>query len=240
MVVDSTALPEQLVDDVIQSAFLSAGQRCSALRVLYLQEEIAEDILCMLAGALETYQLGDPRKLATDIGPVIDESAQQLLLAHIEKMTQEHCLIAKLAITEEHQNGCFVAPHIFEIDSLEQLPEEVFGPILHVIRYQALELDKVIEQINKSGYGLTLGVHSRIQAFADYIFNHTQVGNTYINRNMVGAVVGTNPFGGCGLSGTGPKAGGPHYLYRFATEKTRTENMTARGGNTSLFRLTED
>lgn len=132
------------------------------------------------------------------------------------------------------------APHIFEISSLEQLPEEVFGPVLHVIRYQADELNHVLTQINKNGYGLTLGIHSRIQAFADYIFNHTMVGNAYINRNMVGAVVGTNPFGGCGLSGTGPKAGGPHYLLRFATEKTRTENITARGGNTALIRLLED
>jgi len=239
MVVDSTALPEQLVDDVIQSAFLSAGQRCSALRVLYLQQEIADDILTMLAGALQSYQVGNPAKLSTDIGPVIDQKAQQTLLYHIEKMTKEGRLITKLALSEEHQFGCFVAPHIFEIDTLKQLPKEVFGPILHVIRYNTNEIDGVIKQINDSGYGLTLGIHSRIQAFADYIFNHTQVGNTYINRNMVGAVVGTHPFGGCGLSGTGPKAGGPHYLFRFATEKTRTENITARGGDTALFRLTE-
>jgi RHH-type proline utilization regulon transcriptional repressor/proline dehydrogenase/delta 1-pyrroline-5-carboxylate dehydrogenase len=250
MVADSTALPEQLVDDVIQSAFFSAGQRCSALRVLYLQEDIADDILTMLAGSLETYQLGDPAKLSTDIGPVIDERAQQHLLQHIEKMMVEGRLVAKLSLTDEVENsqsknnelknGSFFAPHIFEISSLEQLPEEVFGPVLHVIRYRADELNDVLTQINNNGYGLTLGVHSRIQAFADYIFKHTLVGNTYINRNMVGAVVGTNPFGGCGLSGTGPKAGGPHYLLRFATEKTRTENITARGGNTALFRLLED
>ncbi len=240
MVVDSTAQPEQLIDDVIRSAFLSAGQRCSALRVLYLQEDIADDILTMLANAIQTYTLGDPSKLDTDIGPVIDEHAQQTLRCHIEKMTKEHSLVSSLALTEEHQQGCFIAPHIFEIDSLKQLPEEVFGPILHVIRYSADELGDVIQQINDSGFGLTLGIHSRIQAFADYIFQHTQVGNTYINRNMVGAVVGTNPFGGCGLSGTGPKAGGPHYLFRFATEKTRTENLTARGGDTALFGLTEE
>ncbi len=240
MLVDSTAQPEQLVDDVIRSAFLSAGQRCSALRVLYLQEEIADDILTMLANALQTYTVGDPSKLETDIGPVIDEHARQKLLHHVQTMTKENALIRSLALTEEHQKGCFIAPHIFEIDSLTQLPEEVFGPILHVIRYSADELDDVIQQINDSGFGLTLGIHSRIQAFAEYIFQHTQVGNTYINRNMVGAVVGTNPFGGCGLSGTGPKAGGPHYLFRFATEKTRTENLTARGGNTVLFGLTEE
>ncbi|MDX2463879.1 MAG: bifunctional proline dehydrogenase/L-glutamate gamma-semialdehyde dehydrogenase PutA [Porticoccus sp.] len=240
MIADSTALPEQLVDDVIQSAFFSAGQRCSALRVLYLQEEIANDVLTMLSGALSCYRVGNPAKLSTDIGPVIDEKAQQTLLGHIKKMTKDAHLVAKITLTDEHQSGYFVAPHIFEIDSLGQLSEEIFGPVLHVIRYSANELDNVLEQINDSGYGLTLGVHSRIQAFSDYIFKHTLVGNTYINRNMIGAVVGTNPFGGCGLSGTGPKAGGPHYLYRFATEKTRTENLTARGGNTTLFRLTED
>lgn len=240
MVVDSTVLPEQLVDDVIQSAFLSAGQRCSALRVLYLQQEVADDILTTLAGALQSYQVGNPAKLSTDIGPVISHKAQQTLLHHIEKMTAEGRLFTKLSLSEEHRFGYFVAPHIFEIDTLEQLPREVFGPILHVIRYNKNEIDRVVKQVNDSGYGLTLGVHSRIQAFADYIFNHTRVGNTYINRNMVGAVVGTHPFGGCGLSGTGPKAGGPHYLFRFATEKTRTENITARGGNTALLRLTED
>ena len=240
MIADSTALPEQLVDDVIQSAFFSAGQRCSALRVLYLQEDITDDVLTMLAGSLETYQLGDSAKLCTDIGPVIDKQARQHLLQYIEKMMDEGRLVSKLPLPEELQSGFFIAPHIFEINSLKQLPEEVFGPILHVIRYNAHELDDVVKQINDSEYGLTLGVHSRIQAFADYIFEHTLVGNTYINRNMVGAVVGTNPFGGCGLSGTGPKAGGPHYLLRFATEKTRTENITTRGGNTALFRLMED
>jgi RHH-type proline utilization regulon transcriptional repressor/proline dehydrogenase/delta 1-pyrroline-5-carboxylate dehydrogenase len=147
---------------------------------------------------------------------------------------------SSLSRKNELKNGSFVTPHIFEISSLDQLPEEVFGPVLHVIRYRADELNHVLTQINKNGYGLTLGVHSRIQAFADYIFNHTMVGNTYINRNMVGAVIGANPFGGCRLSGTGPKAGGPHYLLRFSTEKTRTENITARGGNTVLFRLLDD
>jgi RHH-type transcriptional regulator, proline utilization regulon repressor / proline dehydrogenase / delta 1-pyrroline-5-carboxylate dehydrogenase len=255
MVVDSTALPEQVVDDVIHSAFLSAGQRCSALRVLFLQEDVADDILNMLVGALDTYQVGDPTKLATDIGPVISQEAQKTLMEHIKKLTIEGLLLTHLnphtaadsnthptltTQTKEPPQGYFVTPHIFDIESLQQLPNEIFGPILHVIRYNANELDKVIKQINDSHYGLTLGVHSRIQSFADYIFNRTQVGNTYINRNMVGAVVGTNPFGGCGLSGTGPKAGGPHYLLGFSIEKVRTENITARGGNTELFRLTED
>lgn len=237
MVADSTALPEQLVDDVVQSAFLSAGQRCSALRVLYLQEDVADPILAMLTNALQTYRLGDPTQLNTDIGPVIDEQAQQKLLAHIEKMTSNHRLIGRVELTEQHQKGCFVPPHIFEIDTLQQLPEEVFGPILHIIRYKHDEIDQVVQQINDSGFGLTLGIHSRIEAFANYLFTHTQIGNTYVNRNMVGAVVGTQPFGGCKLSGTGPKAGGPHYLFRFATEKTRSDNLTARGGNTTLFRL---
>jgi len=255
MVVDSTALPEQVVDDVIHSAFFSAGQRCSALRVLFLQEDVANDILNMLVGALDTYQMGDPTKLATDIGPVISQKAQKTLVAHIVKLTDEGKLITHLnphlatqsnarpthsTGTDEQPPGYFVTPHIFDIESLEKLPDEIFGPILHVIRYNVNQLDDVIKQINDSGYGLTLGVHSRIQAFADYIFNRTQVGNTYINRNIVGAVVGSNPFGGCRLSGTGPKAGGPHYLFGFATEKTRTENTAARGGNTDLFRLTED
>ncbi len=239
MLVDSTALPEQVVDDVIRSAFLSAGQRCSALRVLFVQDDIADGLLHTLTGALQSLRLGDPALLATDIGPVIGEHAQKNLLKHIERMTVEGKLLAKLD-PPESLNGWFVGPHIFEIDSLAQLPEEVFGPVLHVIRYQAGRLDEVIKQINRSGYGLTLGIHSRIRGFADYVFQRTRIGNTYINRNMVGAVVGCQPFGGCGLSGTGPKAGGPHYLNAFATEKTRTENIVARGGNTLLFGLPDD
>ncbi len=239
MLVDSTALAEQVVDDVIRSAFLSAGQRCSALRVLFVQEDIADGLLQTLSGALQTLTLSDPAQLATDIGPVIDARAHQTLLAHIEHMETAGNLLAKLD-PPSRLSGWFVGPHIFEIERLGQLPEEVFGPILHVIRYRGEQLDEVIEQINRSGYGLTLGIHSRIRGFADYVFQHTRVGNTYINRSMVGAVVGCQPFGGCGLSGTGPKAGGPHYLQAFATEKTRAENITARGGNTALFGLAED
>ncbi|WP_461519158.1 bifunctional proline dehydrogenase/L-glutamate gamma-semialdehyde dehydrogenase PutA [Porticoccus sp.] len=239
MLVDSTALPEQVVDDVIRSAFLSAGQRCSALRVLFVQEDIADGLLRTLGGAVQSLRLGDSAVLSTDIGPVIDARAHQTLLAHIKHMETEGNLLAKLD-PPSRLSGWFVGPHIFEIERLEQLPEEVFGPILHVIRYRGEQLDEVIEQINRSGYGLTLGIHSRIRGFADYVFQHTRVGNTYINRNMVGAVVGCQPFGGCGLSGTGPKAGGPHYLQAFATEKTRAENITARGGNTALFRLADD
>ena len=239
MLVDSTALTEQVVDDVIRSAFLSAGQRCSALRVLFVQEEVAGDILETLTGALQTLTLGDPLRLSTDIGPVIDRAARAALETHIERITREGRLLAQLAPPADLA-GSFVGPHIVEIDNLQQLPEEVFGPILHVIRYRTERLDEVLAQINGSGYGLTLGVHSRIRGFADQVFERTRVGNTYINRNMIGAVVGCQPFGGCGLSGTGPKAGGPHYLRAFAIEKTRSENLTARGGNAALFRLPDD
>ena len=240
MLVDSTALPEQVVDDVIYSAFLSAGQRCSALRVLFIQDDIADGLLTTLTGALQTLKIGNPAALATDIGPVIDGRARDALMRHIERISREGTLLGSLKTEQIPSRGYFVAPHIVEIDSLAQLPEEVFGPILHVIRYRAAEIDRVLAQINDSGFGLTLGIQSRLKQFADYVFSHTRVGNTYINRNMVGAVVGSNPFGGCGLSGTGPKAGGPHYLMAFATEKTRTENTTARGGNTALFSLPDD
>ena len=215
MIVDSTALPEQVVDDVISSAFLSAGQRCSALRVLFLQENIADKVIDMLKGAMQSIVVGNPSMLSTDVGPVIDQSALNMLKAHAQKMSSQCKDSALVPINAELSCGTFFAPRMFEIDSLDQLKREVFGPILHIIRYSANELDQVIDQINHTGYGLTLGIHSRIEAYADYVFRKTNVGNTYINRDMVGAVVGVNPFGGNGLSGTGPKAGGPNYLYRF-------------------------
>ncbi len=221
MIVDSTALPEQVVDDVITSAFLSAGQRCSALRVLFIQSDIADHCLEMLAGAMACIEMGDPRLLSTDLGPVIDRSAQQQLQAHIDlmdsKSDKQSKLLATIEPPEHCAHGSFIAPHIIEIDSIDQLTEEVFGPVLHVIRYRADQLSHVLQQINQTGYGLTLGVHSRIQAFADTVFRNSIAGNTYINRNMGGASVGGNPFGGRGLSGTGPKAGGPNYLFRFST-----------------------
>jgi len=216
MVVDSSALPEQVVDDVIMSAFQSAGQRCSALRVLFIQSDIAEDVLHMLKGAMASLNAGDPRLLSSDLGPVIDSGAQKELQAHIDRMHREAKFIAKVELGSNCENGSFVAPHAFEIDSLDLLTEEVFGPILHVVRFDSDKLGDVIEQINNTGFGLTLGVHSRIQAFAQKVFSNTIAGNTYINRNMVGAVVGVNPFGGRGLSGTGPKAGGPNYMLRFS------------------------
>ena len=233
MLADSTALPEQLIDDVIESAFNSAGQRCSALRVLYIQDEIANRVIEMLTGAMETLQLGDPALATTDIGPVIDAEALQALESHCNTMDKNHRLLAGAKQTP--LSGNFFAPQAFEINSLSELPNEVFGPILHIIRYQSDQLDAVIKDINNSGYGLTLGVHSRLKSFADYIFDNTTVGNVYINRNIVGAVVGVNPFGGNGLSGTGPKAGGPHYLMRLGIERTLTTNEVATGGNIELF-----
>lgn len=220
MLVDSTALPEQVIDDVIASAFLSAGQRCSALRVLFLQADIADSLLVMLKDAMASLVLGDPQKLATDVGPVIDKAALTTLQNHIQRMHNEAQFIASAPAVSDDTQGWFCTPHVFEIDSLAQLQREVFGPVLHVIRYRSDQLNEVLQQIDDSGYGLTLGIHSRIEAVAQYVFRHTQVGNTYVNRNMVGAVVGVNPFGGRGLSGTGPKAGGPHYLYRFARSNT--------------------
>jgi RHH-type proline utilization regulon transcriptional repressor/proline dehydrogenase/delta 1-pyrroline-5-carboxylate dehydrogenase len=240
MFVDSTALPEQVVDDAVTSAFISAGQRCSALRVLFLQEDVADKILEMLSGAMDALVIGDPAQLATDIGPVIDRAARDKLAAHVARMTRDSRLVHACTLSPLLDKGTFFAPHVFEIESLKQLTGEVFGPILHVIRYRAEELDRMIDDLKATGYGLTLGVHSRIEATADHIFNRLDVGNTYINRNMVGAVVGVQPFGGQGLSGTGPKAGGPHYLSRFAAEKTRTVNIAATGGNAALFCLKED
>ncbi len=239
MIVDATALPEQVVDDVIISAFQSAGQRCSALRVMFLQEDIADTVIAMLAGAMAELEVGNPAAFASDIGPVIDLEAQQMLQRHALRMDREATLLAACEREARHDQGHFFMPRVYEIADLSQLPEEVFGPVLHVIRYGVQDMPKVLAAINASGYGLTLGIHSRINGFVDEVFEATRVGNTYINRNMVGAVVGVNPFGGQGLSGTGPKAGGPHYLTRFAVEKTRTDNVVAKGGNTQLFNLQE-
>lgn len=239
MLVDSSALPEQIVDDVINSAFNSAGQRCSALRVLYLQQETADEVVDMLVGALDSLVLGDPLQLATDVGPVIDIQALSGLQQHIQEMNSNDAanIIARYDAKRVPNTGSFIGPAIIEIDSIKLLKQEVFGPILHIVRYKSKHLTRVLQEINDTGFGLTLGVHSRREKFADTIFTNTRVGNTYVNRNVVGAVVGVQPFGGQGLSGTGPKAGGPHYLFRFATEKTRTVNLTATGGDVSLLNL---
>lgn len=240
MIVDSTALPEQVVDDAISSAFQSAGQRCSALRVLYIQDDVADTIIPMLKGAMDCLSLGSPNNLKTDVGPVIDQDARSLLEDHVTYMEKEGTLLHKLDVPVGYENGTFFAPRLYEIKSLDQLKKEVFGPVLHVIRYKASKLDDILAQIQNTGFGLTLGVHSRIEESAEYIFRNLDVGNTYVNRNIVGAVVGVQPFGGQGLSGTGPKAGGPRYLYRFATEKTLTINTVATGGNTELFAMEEE
>jgi len=219
MVVDSSSLPEQVVDDAIRSAFLSAGQRCSALRVMYIQDDVADGIIEMLKGAMAELAINKPWQLSTDVGPVIDETARKDLQQHIENMKLEAVLHYACEVPQGFENGTFLAPHLFELRTVKQLPGEIFGPILHVIRFKRAQFHKVIDEINGTGFGLTLGVHSRIERFADEVVKLTHVGNNYINRNMVGAVVGVNPFGGQGLSGTGPKAGGPNYLTRFASEK---------------------
>ncbi|AOS98157.1 Bifunctional protein PutA [Microbulbifer aggregans] len=237
MIVDSTALPEQVVDDVIQSAFLSAGQRCSALRILCVQDVIADNLLNMLKGACEELSLGDPSKLSTDIGPVIDEKALGLLEKHRERMANEAKPLFAFDEGKKPSNGTFFGPQVVEIEDFSLLKREVFGPFLHVVRFKAGELEDTIRRINATGYGLTFGLHSRIEGRAHAVFKRVNVGNCYVNRDMVGAVVGVNPFGGQGLSGTGPKAGGPHYLFRFAEEKTKTINTVATGGNTQLFSL---
>jgi RHH-type proline utilization regulon transcriptional repressor/proline dehydrogenase/delta 1-pyrroline-5-carboxylate dehydrogenase len=239
MLVDSSALPEQVVADVIESAFHSAGQRCSALRVLFVQEDIAPRVVEILAGYMKTLKVGDPALLATDVGPVIDDEALENLKKHADWIKQQGRAIGEAQVPHDCANGSFLAPLAIEIDRLDILKREVFGPILHVIRYKSRDLDKVIDAINETGYGLTLGVHSRIDSQALAIQRRVRVGNAYINRNMVGAVVGVQPFGGQGLSGTGPKAGGPHYLLRYATERTVTINTAALGGNATLLSLSE-
>jgi RHH-type transcriptional regulator, proline utilization regulon repressor / proline dehydrogenase / delta 1-pyrroline-5-carboxylate dehydrogenase len=236
MVVDATALPEQVVDDAITSAFTSAGQRCSALRVLYLQEEIADRVIEMLTGAMRVLRIGPPDELSTDVGPVISAAARTRLAVHAERMRAESKLLYTCELDPAlAAAGHFFAPQMFELRALDQLKTEEFGPILHVARYRSDQLPQVLAAIRDTGYGLTLGVHSRLESVAGYVFQALPVGNTYVNRNMIGAVVGVQPFGGQGLSGTGPKAGGPHYLLRFANERTLTINTAAIGGNVELL-----
>ncbi len=237
MIVDSSSLPEQVVRDVVHSAFDSAGQRCSALRVLFLQNEVADKILGMLKGAVKELRLGDPSRYETDIGPVIDIAASNSLNEHKRNLQTYAKKIIDLPISEEDKVGHYIGPAIYELESFENMPREIFGPILHVFRYDIHKLDDVCQVIQKTGYGLTLGIHSRITERIDYILDRVQIGNIYINRNQIGAVVGVQPFGGEGLSGTGPKAGGQNYLRRFAVERVRTTDTTASGGNASLLSL---
>jgi RHH-type proline utilization regulon transcriptional repressor/proline dehydrogenase/delta 1-pyrroline-5-carboxylate dehydrogenase len=236
MIVDASALVEQVTDDVVASAFRSAGQRCSALRLLCVQEDVADRMIAMIAGAAAELKVGDPREPSTHIGPIIDRAAKRRL---------DDYVVAAMRTAKVHfagtapGAGVFVAPHLFELARIEQLKEEVFGPVLHVVRYRAAELAALLEAIAAKGYGLTLGIQSRLDTTIDRIVARLPVGNIYVNRNIVGAVVGVQPFGGTGLSGTGPKAGGPHYLSRFAMEQTLTVNTAAIGGNLALFGASE-
>ncbi len=239
MLVDSSALPEQVVNDAVTSAFNAAGQRCSALRVLFVQEDIAPRVLELLAGAMDLLAIGEPGLLATDVGPVIDADALATLERHASAIVAGARWHHRATLPTGLARGHYFAPLAVEIDGIERLEREVFGPVLHVVRFAGSRLDQVVDQVNASGYGLTLGVHTRIDSVARRIAARARVGNVYVNRNMIGAVVGVQPFGGCGLSGTGPKAGGPHYLPRFATEQTVTVNTAAVGGNASLLSLDE-
>jgi len=235
LIVDSSALPEQVTRDVMASAFQSAGQRCSSLRVLYLQDDIADGVLAMIRGGFEALVIGDPATLATDVGPVIDPEARASLDKHVAAMKKAGCPVWRRKLPASAKAGTFVAPAIVEIGSIADLEKENFGPVLHVVRWPAEGLAAVIAEINSTGYGLTLGLHSRIDSVRRFVEMRARVGNLYVNRNQIGAVVGSQPFGGEGLSGTGPKAGGPHYLARFATERVTTVDTTAAGGNATLL-----
>jgi RHH-type proline utilization regulon transcriptional repressor/proline dehydrogenase/delta 1-pyrroline-5-carboxylate dehydrogenase len=248
MLVDSSALPEQVVDAVMQGAFKSAGQRCSALRLLCVHEEIAERVIEMIQGAAQELVAGDPADLATDVGPVIDREAFDGISAHIARLNQTaKALLPHAGLA--HEDGLprfarndgvglplenLIPPHAFEINAIAEMQQEIFGPVLHIVRWRGDPM-AVIEQINALGYGLTLGIQTRIDSRAQALAQAAHIGNVYINRNQIGAVVGVQPFGGEGLSGTGPKAGGPHYLYRFCAEQTITVNTTAAGGNAALL-----
>ena len=238
LIADSSAHKEQLVQDAVLSAFNSAGQRCSALRVLYAPHETADKVVELLIGAMQLLRIGSPANFDTDVGSVISQQAFRQLEMHVNTMREQGCKIFQQSLpvsTNQLQTGHFFPPTLIELNDLQQLHEEVFGPVLHIIRYASSELDSVIDAVNTTGYGLTLGIHSRIQGTIKKICQRARVGNIYINRNMIGAVVGVQPFGGMGLSGTGPKAGGPDYLRRFAVEQTVTDNITAIGGNTGLL-----
>ena len=237
MLVDSTALPEQVADAVVQSAFRSAGQRCSALRLLCVHEAIADSVIAMIQGAARELTLGNPAQLVTDIGPVIDREAFDNIQRHLARLEREaRDLLPPAAVPAQppHQPPHLVPPRLFEVTAVADMKQEIFGPVLHVLRWSG-EPEAVIDAINALGYGLTLGIQTRIDSRAQALSERAHVGNVYVNRNIIGAVVGVQPFGGDGLSGTGPKAGGPHYLLRFCTEQTLTVNTTAAGGNATLL-----
>jgi RHH-type proline utilization regulon transcriptional repressor/proline dehydrogenase/delta 1-pyrroline-5-carboxylate dehydrogenase len=240
MFVDSSALPEQVVHDAIYSAFNSAGQRCSALRLLCVQQEIEPRTLDLLKGYMEELTIGDPRHLHTDVGPCIDDPSRKILAAHVERMSREQKVVHRCSLSDEHARGTFFAPTLVEIDDVSALTEEQFGPVLHVVKFRSRHLDKMVQAVNGTGFGLTMGIHSRIDSRIAGVAANSGAGNLYVNRNMIGAVVGVQPFGGRGLSGTGPKAGGPHYVQRFGTEFTLSNNISAVGGNASLLTLGSD
>ncbi|WP_295914649.1 trifunctional transcriptional regulator/proline dehydrogenase/L-glutamate gamma-semialdehyde dehydrogenase [uncultured Bartonella sp.] len=223
MIVDSSALAEQVVGDVIASAFDSAGQRCSALRVLCLQEEVADRILDMLKGAMQELRIGRTDFIGTDIGAVITAEAKDNIETHIETMRAMGHKVTQVPLPDIAKQGTYVSPTLIEIDSIDELKREVFGPVLHVVRYKRKDIKKLINEINSTGYGLTFGLHTRLDDFVDYVSSHIRVGNIYINRNIIGAVVGSQPFGGRGLSGTGPKAGGPLYIGRLVKQAPDTQ-----------------
>ena len=233
MLVDSTALPEQVADAVVQSAFRSAGQRCSALRLLCLHEGIADGVIAMIQGAAKELAVGDPALLETDVGPVIDAEAFENIRKQLQRLDSEAKPVVALAPWTQSAIH-FVAPQVFEVARIADVRQEIFGPVLHIVRWSG-DPQAVIAQINALGYGLTLGIQTRIDSRAQALAAQAHVGNVYINRNIIGAVVGVQPFGGEGLSGTGPKAGGPHYLLRFCAEQTVTINTTAAGGNVALL-----
>ena len=237
MIIDSSALTEQVVDDAIESGFNAAGQRCSALRILAIQDEVYDNTLKMLIGATKKIKIGLPNLLSTDIGPVIDQEAKDRINNHVKSFKSK--VLSQSPLESKYQ-GYYVTPTIIEIENLNEVKEEIFGPVIHVYKYKSNEIEKLISDINKMNYGLTLGIQSRIENTINYIFNNANIGNIYINRNIVGAVVGVQPFGGRGLSGTGPKAGGPNYLLKFANEKSYSYNTTAAGGNATLFMMSEN
>ncbi len=232
MIVDSSALPEQVVDAVVQSAFRSAGQRCSALRLLVVHGAIADGVIEMVRGALAELNVGDPARLSTDVGPVIDDEAHANVTRNVARLKRDAKFLGEAKTASSFPR--LVAPVAFELGSIADLKEEIFGPVLHVVRWNG-DVDQVMHDINELGYGLTLGIQTRIDSRAQRLARLAKVGNVYINRNIIGAVVGVQPFGGEGLSGTGPKAGGPNYLLRFCAEQTLTINTAAAGGNAALL-----
>jgi RHH-type proline utilization regulon transcriptional repressor/proline dehydrogenase/delta 1-pyrroline-5-carboxylate dehydrogenase len=234
MLVDSSALPEQVVDAVGMSAFRSAGQRCSALRLLCVHESIADGVIEMVQGAARELKAGDPSDLATDVGPVIDQEAFDNIQRQIQRLRQEAKVVVQPDAGVQAAMPNLIAPHAFEVNRIADVQSEIFGPVLQIVRWTG-DPSEVVAQINALGYGLTFGIQTRIDSRANALAHAAHIGNVYINRNMIGAVVGVQPFGGEGLSGTGPKAGGPHYLYRFCAEQTVTVNTTAAGGNAALL-----